>query len=85
MFEYIAKRLLVMIPTLLVISALVFIIIQLPPGDYLTTLINELQAQGESGEERADPAGEERHPAGHPAEERLEETRRCAAPDSAKK
>lgn len=52
MFGYIARRLLVMIPTMLVISALVFIIIQLPPGDYLTTLINELQAQGESGEER---------------------------------
>ncbi|MTI09325.1 ABC transporter permease [Curvivirga aplysinae] len=52
MFGYIARRLLIMIPTMLVISALVFIIIQLPPGDYLTTLINELQAQGESGEER---------------------------------
>ncbi len=52
MFGYIARRLLVMIPTMLVISALVFIIIQLPPGDYLTTLINELQAQGEAGDER---------------------------------
>jgi peptide/nickel transport system permease protein len=33
--------------TLVVISALVFIIIQLPPGDYLTTYIEELKAQGE--------------------------------------
>ena len=35
-----------MIPTLLAISVLVFIIIQLPPGDFLTTQIAELQAQG---------------------------------------
>ena len=37
-----------MVPTLLVISALVFIIIQLPEGDYLTSYITELQAQGEA-------------------------------------
>ena len=37
-----------MIPTLLIISILVFIIIQLPPGDYLETLIAELESQGES-------------------------------------
>ena len=46
MLRYIARRVLVMIPTLLMISALVFIIIQLPPGDFLTTQIAELQAQG---------------------------------------
>jgi len=37
----------VMIPTLLAISVLVFVIIQLPPGDFLTTQIAELQAQGQ--------------------------------------
>ncbi|RED51337.1 ABC transporter permease [Aestuariispira insulae] len=52
MFGYIVHRLFVMIPTLLVISALVFIIIQLPPGDYLTTMINELRAQGEAGQDK---------------------------------
>jgi peptide/nickel transport system permease protein len=36
-----------MIPTLLVISLVVFVIIQLPPGDYLETHIAELIAQGE--------------------------------------
>jgi peptide/nickel transport system permease protein len=36
-----------MVPNLLAISVLTFIIIQLPPGDYLTTHIMELQAQGE--------------------------------------
>ena len=47
MLAYLARRLLTMVLTLLVISALVFVIIQLPPGDYLTTLIAELQSQGE--------------------------------------
>ncbi len=37
-----------MIPTLLAVSLITFVIIQLPPGDYLSTLIAELQAQGES-------------------------------------
>ncbi len=48
MLNYMARRLLTMIVTLLVISGLVFIIIQLPPGDYLTTHIAELQSQGEA-------------------------------------
>jgi peptide/nickel transport system permease protein len=47
MLSYLVRRILIMIPTLIAISAVVFTIIQLPPGDYLTTLINELQAQGE--------------------------------------
>lgn len=48
MLGFILKRLLMMIPTLFVISILVFIIIQLPPGDYLESYIAELQSQGES-------------------------------------
>lgn len=48
MFTYTIHRILVMIPTLLVISAIVFVIIQLPPGDYLSTHIAELQSQGEA-------------------------------------
>ena len=47
MLRYVVHRLLVMIPTLVAISMIVFIIIQLPPGDYLTTMIAELQSQGE--------------------------------------
>ena len=47
MLGYFVHRLLVMMPTLLAISALVFIIIQLPPGDYLETLILEMQSRGE--------------------------------------
>ena len=37
MFQYLVRRLLVMIPTLTAISIVSFILIQLPPGDYLTT------------------------------------------------
>ena len=48
MLRYIAHRLMIMIPTLLAISVIVFIIIQLPPGDYLESYIAELRAQGES-------------------------------------
>ncbi|MSO65103.1 MAG: ABC transporter permease [Alphaproteobacteria bacterium] len=47
MFNYLIRRLLIMIPTLLVISFLIFIIIQLPPGDYLSNKIAELQSQGD--------------------------------------
>ena len=46
MLRYIIRRIIMMIPTLLMISMLVFVIIQLPPGDFLTTQIAELQAQG---------------------------------------
>jgi peptide/nickel transport system permease protein len=52
MLNYILRRILTMIPTLLVISLLVFVIIQLPPGDYLESHIAELQSQGESVDEK---------------------------------
>jgi peptide/nickel transport system permease protein len=48
MFTYLAHRLLIMVPTLLVISIITFLIIQAPPGDYLTNMIQELRAQGEA-------------------------------------
>jgi peptide/nickel transport system permease protein len=47
MLSYIIKRLLRMIPQLFLISLLAFIIIQLPPGDYLTEYINRLRASGQ--------------------------------------
>lgn len=48
MLGYIARRILYMIPTLFAISVVVFIIIQLPPGDYLTTLVAAMSSQGET-------------------------------------
>lgn len=38
MLTYLVRRLLGMIPTLLLVSVLTFIVIQLPPGDFITTL-----------------------------------------------
>jgi peptide/nickel transport system permease protein len=48
MLQYVVRRILLMIPTLIAISVIVFVIIQLPPGDYLESYIAELQSQGES-------------------------------------
>ncbi|MFK0161381.1 ABC transporter permease [Rhizobium sp. NPDC090279] len=48
MLRYILWRIAVMIPTLIVISMLVFTIIQLPPGDFFESQIAELRAQGET-------------------------------------
>ena len=46
MKAYIAKRLLGAIPTLILISIIVFIVIQLPPGDIVTSTLDRMQAQG---------------------------------------
>jgi peptide/nickel transport system permease protein len=48
MLGFFVRRIMVMIPTLLAISAITFVIIQLPPGDYLTTLVTELESRGEA-------------------------------------
>ena len=47
MLSYTVRRVLIMIPTLLVISFVTFTIIKLPPGDFLTNQISELQSQGD--------------------------------------
>ncbi len=48
MFAYIIRRILIMIPTLIAISIISFVIIQLPPGDFLTTYVSQLSASGET-------------------------------------
>ncbi|MBW8905052.1 MAG: ABC transporter permease [Betaproteobacteria bacterium] len=48
MLRYTLHRLLIMIPTLLVISFITFAIIKLPPGDFLSNQIAELKSQGDS-------------------------------------
>ncbi|NLB70035.1 MAG: ABC transporter permease subunit, partial [Lentisphaerae bacterium] len=45
---FIGKRLLIMIPTLLIISIATFIIIQAPPGDFIQTKILQLQLSGDT-------------------------------------
>lgn len=66
MFQYMLKRTLYMIPTLFAISIVVFIIIQLPPGDYLTTLVASLASQGEQVDPAALTALRERYGLGQP-------------------
>jgi peptide/nickel transport system permease protein len=48
MLRYILNRLLWAIPTLIAISLVVFFIIQLPPGDYLTALLANMREAGEN-------------------------------------
>lgn len=48
MVRYIIRRLLIMIPTLIAISIISFTIIQLPPGDFVTTYLRDLEAAGGS-------------------------------------
>ena len=48
MIRYILYRCVVMVPTLVLASIVIFTIIQLPPGDYIETYIGELLASGES-------------------------------------
>ena len=45
MLQYLSRRVLFMIPTLFAISVVSFILIQLPPGDFLTTYAANLSAQ----------------------------------------
>lgn len=52
MVAYIIKRILLMIPTLIGISMIAFMIIQLPPGDYLTSLMSSMADSGQT----VDPA-----------------------------
>ena len=47
MFVFIVKRLIWMLPFLIAISFLSFVLIQLPPGDYVTTYIATLAASNE--------------------------------------
>ncbi|HET9912264.1 MAG TPA: ABC transporter permease, partial [Anaerolineales bacterium] len=47
MLSYILRRIGMMIPTLFIISVITFIIIQLPPGDFLTSYAASLRSQGD--------------------------------------
>ena len=48
MLSYLVHRILIMIPTLIAISIVIFTIINLPQGNYYTTYIAELQQSGEA-------------------------------------
>jgi peptide/nickel transport system permease protein len=48
MLAYTAKRVAWMVPSLFVVSFMAFVLIQLPPGDYVTTYIATLAASNET-------------------------------------
>jgi peptide/nickel transport system permease protein len=66
MLGYILRRVLLMIPTLLVISIISFVIIQLPPGDYLTSYAAQMSSQGDTIDAQALEALKERYGLGEP-------------------
>ena len=46
MLYYFLRRLIYMVITLWMVSVVAFVIIQLPPGDYLTSYIMQLEQEG---------------------------------------
>ncbi|HMN30408.1 MAG TPA: ABC transporter permease [Caldilineaceae bacterium] len=66
MFSYIIRRVLFMIPTLVAISVISFVIIQLPPGDFLTSYAAQLRAQGEQLDQAQIDGLRERYGLGQP-------------------
>lgn len=66
MLRYIAWRLFMMIPTLFAISIVAFIIIQLPPGDFLTMYMAQLREQGDDIDMAALARLRERYGLGQP-------------------
>ena len=48
MLGYIVKRIVLMVPTMIGISMISFLIIQLPPGDYLTSVLAQMSDQGQT-------------------------------------
>lgn len=48
MGRFILRRLLILIPFMILISIVAFVVIQLPPGDYVDTYVRNLELQGAS-------------------------------------
>ena len=61
MLNYILRRLIVMIPTIVVISIVSFVLIKLPPGDFLTSYVASLEAGGETVDDATLEALERRY------------------------
>ena len=47
MIKFLLRRVLLFAPTLVAISIVTFVLIQLPPGDYLTSYLLELEQSGQ--------------------------------------
>jgi peptide/nickel transport system permease protein len=66
MLVYILRRVMLMIPTLFVISLISFVVIQLPPGDYLSSYVATLRAQGDAVDEQELAVMQQRYGLGQP-------------------
>ena len=66
MLQFTLRRIVYMVPTLIIVSILSFVIIQLPPGDYLTSYVTTLRATGETVDEATLAAMEQRYGLGRP-------------------
>ena len=53
MLAFILRRALMVVPTLIAVSFIAFVILQLPPGDFLDSYIAQLRSQGEVVDEDA--------------------------------
>ncbi len=61
MSQFIIRRLLLMVPTMFAISVVAFIIIQLPPGDFVTAYMARLASTGETIDQQVLDALRERY------------------------
>ncbi|PRY00895.1 ABC transporter permease [Allonocardiopsis opalescens] len=61
MAKLVIRRLIYMVPTMFAISVVTFLIIQLPPGDFLSTYIAELSSRGDAVDTRLVEALRERY------------------------
>ena len=66
MLDYLIRRILIMVPTLVVVSIISFLIIQLPPGDYLDLYVSTLREQGDYIDETVLARLEKRYGLGQP-------------------
>jgi peptide/nickel transport system permease protein len=66
MFSYIIQRIGIMIPMLIAISMISFFVIQLPPGDFLSSYVAQLSQEGDYVDEDVLAALERRYGLGQP-------------------
>ena len=67
MLAYIVQRILLLIPMLIAISILSFAVIQLPPGDFLTSYVAQLRQEGDEVDEAELESLRQRYGLGQPA------------------
>src|SRR5260370_28246596 len=66
MFGFVAGRVLLMVPTVAAISVMTFAIMQLAPGDFLTSVVAGMASQGESVSQTAIEALRQQYGLGQP-------------------